>query len=71
MSYASVRAAKPPLLLSVQSMAGYTAKFALLFCYNASISLTEGLLFDNSLLELLCFEEHLKSYCKLIQCSAK
>lgn len=52
MSYASVKAAKAPLLLSLQSMAGYTAKLAPLFCYNASLSLTEGLLFDNSFLEL-------------------
>lgn len=42
------------LLLSVQSLAGYTAKLAILFsCYNAGLSLTGGLLFDNSFLEPL------------------
>lgn len=55
MSYASVKAAGAALLVSVQSMAGYTARLTLPLSYNASMSLTEGLLFDNSFLEPLPF----------------
>lgn len=52
-----MKAAKTyPLLLSVQSVAGYTAKIAILSsCYNAGLSLTGGFLFDNSFLEPLPF----------------
>lgn len=55
MSYAAVKAVKPPPP-PVQSLAGYTAKIAILFsCCNAGSSLKGGLLFDNSFLEPLPF----------------